>query len=142
MFVLLLAIPVEEDDTVVEREDRLEDRTNEIGRDGDRRQERVGAHIQDDSQEGRHEYDDRFEPGLRHDEEDEHDHDRRDDHDGDRGRGAILAGLYDAVATETVADLLAELFLVHRLGHVEVEDGVGTIVRITISDALYVWIGL
>ena len=142
MLILLLTIPVQQHDAVVEREHGLQDRTDEVRRDGYRRQQSVRTHVQHYRQQGCHEDDDGFKPRLSHDEKHQHDHHRRDNHHRHRRRRTVLAGLHYAVATETGADLLAQLLLINGFRHVEIKDGVRAVARIAIGDALHVGIGL
>ena len=130
MFILLLTVAVEKDDTIIQREHRLQDRTDKIGGDRNGRQEGVGTHIEHNSQSGSNKDHNGFEPGLRHNKEHQHDHHRSDDNHGNRRCGAVLTGLYDAVAAESCTDLLAQRFLVNRFRHIQIEDCMGAIRRI------------
>ena len=107
VLILLLTVAVQQHDTVIEREHRLQDRTDEVRRDRYGRQQRVRTHIQHDSQTGSDQDHHGFKPRLGHHEKDQHDHHRRDNHHRHRRRRSVLTGLYHAVSTETGADLLA-----------------------------------
>ena len=142
MFILLLAISIQQHDAIIQREHRLQDRSNKIGSDRYRRQKRIRTHIEHDSQTRRDQNHHRFEPRLGHQEEHQSYQHRRDNHHRDRGCGAILTGLYHAIASKTIADLFSQRLLVHRFRHIQVKDGVGAIGTIAIGDAMNIRIGL
>ena len=142
VLVLLLPVPVKKDDAIVEREHRLQNSADEISGYRDGGQQSVGAHIEDNRQASRDENDDGFEPRLCHDEEHRHNDYGGENHDRDGRSGTVLAGLNDAVASEAVADLLAECFLVHRLGDIKIEECVGAVGAVTTSGVVHIGVRL
>ena len=140
MLVLLLTVTVEHHDTVVQREYRLKDRTDKIGRDRHRRQQRVRTHIQHNRQQCRHQDDHRFEPALRHHKQHNHDQHGSENHHGNRRCRSVLAGLHHAVTTETGAYLLTQGFLINGFRHVQVKHRIRTVRRITIRDTVHILI--
>ena len=142
MLILFLTIAVQEHDTVVQRKDSLQDRTDEVRRDGHRRQQCVRTHVEQDRQTGGDKDDHGLKPGLRHGEEHQHDHERGENNDRDRRRCTVLTRLYHAVTTETSADLLAECFLIHGLRYIEIKDRVRAVRRIAIRHTAHIVITL
>ena len=140
MFVLLLAIAIEQDNTIIEREDSLEHRTNKIGSNRNRWKQGISTHIEHNSHASRNEYYYGFEPGLGHEEKDQHDEYGRDDHDGHRRRGSILACFHHTVTSEAITDLLAEGFLIHFLRHGEIKNSMCAIGAIAVRHFIHIGI--
>ena len=142
MFILFLPIPIEKHDTIIQRQDGLQNRTDKIRGDRYRRQQGVRTHIEYYRQARGKQDDYGFEPRLRHHKQHQHNHHTGDDYNRYRRCSAILAGFHYAVTSETSADLLAQGLLVHRFRHIKVEDGMRTIGTITIGDAMDIGISL
>ena len=142
MFVLLLAIAVQQYNTVVQRQHGLQDRTDEVRRDRDGRQQGIRAHVQQDRKTRGHKDHHRLKPTLRHHKKHHHDQHRRENHHRDRRRRTVLARLHHAVSAETVTDLLAEGFLIHGLRYVKVKERISAVRRIAVRHPAHIFVTL